>query len=202
MPRKGSTGSWSSASVRMRNSSARAATTSLARRMRRQVSVSKTLDRRSKETLGFNIQVEKPIFKEAGQSRAYSGLADTADASEEYAHVAAFDKSRAISRLGSYKGFVGRAFRQVRRAPASAGSVVRIPASEIESRVAQAIGAHLAVQASTIVDRHINHGVLGGNQAIAQREQTRCLRRTSRPRMICETRSSAPRSAQRRLKSF
>ena len=59
--------------------------------MRRQVSVSKTLDRLSKETLGFNIQVEKPIFKEAGQSRAYSGLADTADASEEYAHVAAFD---------------------------------------------------------------------------------------------------------------
>jgi hypothetical protein len=69
--------------------------------VRRQVSVSKTLDRRFKETLGFNIQVEKPIFKEAGQSHAYSGLADTADAGEEYAHVAAFDKSRAISRLGS-----------------------------------------------------------------------------------------------------
>src|SRR5271165_3294309 len=40
-----------------------------------------------------------------------------------------------------------------------------------------AIGAHLAVQASTIVHRHINHGVLGGSQAIAQREQTRRLRR-------------------------
>ena len=43
----------------------------------------------SKETLGFNIQVEKPIFKQAGQSRSYGGLADTADASNEYVHVAA-----------------------------------------------------------------------------------------------------------------
>jgi len=38
--------------------------------VRRQVTVSKTLDRRSEETLDFNIQVEKPIFKEASQSRA------------------------------------------------------------------------------------------------------------------------------------
>ena len=34
-----------------------------------------TLDRRSEETLDFNIQIEKPIFKEASQSRAYTGLA-------------------------------------------------------------------------------------------------------------------------------
>ena len=74
-----------------------------------------------------------------------------------------------------WRYYVSRAALTGRRQ--DAGSVVRIPASEIESRIAQAIGAHLAVQASTIVDRHINHGVLGGSQAIAQREQTRCLRR-------------------------
>lgn len=61
--------------------------------VRRQVTVSKTLDRRSEETLGFNIQVEKPVFKEASQLCAYSGLAYTADASEEYAHVATFDEN-------------------------------------------------------------------------------------------------------------
>ena len=58
-----------------------------------------------------------------------------------------------------------------------AGSIVRIPAAEIEDRIAHAIGAHLAVQASAIDDCHINHGVLGGSQAIAQHEQTRRLRR-------------------------
>ena len=58
-----------------------------------------------------------------------------------------------------------------------AGFVVRIPASEIESRVAQAIGAHLAVQASAIDGCHINHGVLGGTRVIPQHEQTRRLRR-------------------------
>jgi hypothetical protein len=55
--------------------------------VRRQVTVSKTFDRHSEETLGFSIQVEKPIFKEASQLYPYSGLADTANASEEYAHV-------------------------------------------------------------------------------------------------------------------
>jgi hypothetical protein len=65
------------------------------------VPVSKALDRCSKETLGFNIQVEKPICKQAGQSRSYDGLADTADASNEYAHLAAFDKSHAIRSLAS-----------------------------------------------------------------------------------------------------
>jgi hypothetical protein len=69
--------------------------------VRCQVTVSKTLDRRSEETLGFNIQVEKPIFKQASQLRAYSGLADAADASEKYTHVATSHESCAISRLGS-----------------------------------------------------------------------------------------------------
>ena len=38
------------------------------------------------------------------------------------------------------------------------GSIVRIPASEIENRVARAVAAHLAVQASAIDDCHISHG--------------------------------------------
>ena len=58
-----------------------------------------------------------------------------------------------------------------------AGSVFRIPASEIENRIARAVGTHLAVQASAIDDCHINYGVLGGNQAIPQHQQTRRLRR-------------------------
>jgi hypothetical protein len=51
--------------------------------------------------LGFNIQVEEPNLKQASQLRAYSCLADAADASEKYAHVATFDESCAISRLRS-----------------------------------------------------------------------------------------------------
>src|SRR5208337_4454004 len=58
-----------------------------------------------------------------------------------------------------------------------AGSVVRIPASEIENRVARAVRAHLAGQAPIAIDdHHINHSVLA-NQAIPQHEQTRRLRR-------------------------
>ena len=57
-----------------------------------------------------------------------------------------------------------------------AGSVVRIPASEIESRVARAIGPHLAGRASAIDGCHINHGVRGGDQAIPQLEPARGLR--------------------------
>ena len=45
-----------------------------------------------------------------------------------------------------------------------AGSVVRVPASEIEDRVARAVGTHLAVQA-----RVIN----GGNHAITQQGDER-----------------------------
>ena len=58
-----------------------------------------------------------------------------------------------------------------------AGSVVRIPASEIENRITRAVGTHLAVQAANAIDdQHINHSVLGGNQAIPQHEQARRLR--------------------------
>lgn len=61
--------------------------------VRRQVMASKTLDRCFEEALGFNVQVEKTILKESSQLCAYCGLAYTADASEEYAHVATFDES-------------------------------------------------------------------------------------------------------------
>ena len=64
--------------------------------MRRKVTVSKSLDRRSEETLDFDIQVEKAIFEKAGQSRAYGGFADTADAGEEYAHDLTFGESHLI----------------------------------------------------------------------------------------------------------
>jgi site-specific DNA recombinase len=58
-----------------------------------------------------------------------------------------------------------------------AGSVVRIPASEIENRVTRAVGPLLAVRASAIDNCHINHSVLGGDLAMPRREQTRHLRR-------------------------
>ena len=59
-----------------------------------------------------------------------------------------------------------------------AGSIVRVPASEIENRITRAVGTHLAVQAAIAIDDHpINHSVLGANQAIPQHEQTRRLRR-------------------------
>src|SRR5271165_2462354 len=48
-----------------------------------------------------------------------------------------------------------------------AGSIVRVPASEIEHRITRAVGTHLAVQAAIAIDdHHINHSVLGANQAI------------------------------------
>jgi len=61
-----------------------------------------------------------------------------------------------------------------------AGSVVRIPASEIENRITRAVGMHLGVQASAIPDYHINHGGLGGNQAITPHEEA-CRLRTDPP---------------------
>jgi hypothetical protein len=61
-----------------------------------------SLDRRSEETLDFDIQVEKAIFETAGQSRAYGGFADTADACEEYTHDLTFGVSHLIPQeLGS-----------------------------------------------------------------------------------------------------
>jgi hypothetical protein len=64
--------------------------------VRRQVTVSKALDRRLEETLGFNIQVAKTTVKEASQLCPYGGLANTADASEEYTPAAMLDESCAI----------------------------------------------------------------------------------------------------------
>ena len=74
-----------------------------------------------------------------------------------------------------WRYYVSRAALTGRRQ--DAGSVDRIPASEIENRIAQAVGAHLAVQASAIDGCHINHGALSGNQAIRQHEQARRSRR-------------------------
>ena len=42
-------------------------------------------------------------------------------------------------------------------------------------RLTRAVGTHPAVQPSAIADYHINHSVLGGNQAIPQHEQARRL---------------------------
>ncbi len=73
-----------------------------------------------------------------------------------------------------WRYYVSRAALTGRRE--DAGSVVRIPASEIENRITRAVGTHPAVQASAIADYQINHSVLGGNQAIPQHEQARRLR--------------------------
>jgi site-specific DNA recombinase len=53
-----------------------------------------------------------------------------------------------------------------------AGSVVRIPASEIENRVARAVGPHLAGRASAIDGCHINHGGRGGRGFRARNDLT------------------------------
>ena len=43
-----------------------------------------------------------------------------------------------------------------------AGSIVRVPASEIENRITRAVGTHLAVQAAVAIDdHHINHSAKG-----------------------------------------
>jgi len=68
-----------------------------AKTMRAQVTVSKALDRHSEETLGLDIQIEESNLEKSSQSRAYRRLADTADASEEDAHVAPFNESLPIS---------------------------------------------------------------------------------------------------------
>ncbi len=78
-----------------------------------------------------------------------------------------------------WRYYVSRAARTGRKE--DAGSIVRVPASEIENRITRAVGTHLAVQAAIpIDDHHINHSVLAANQAIPQHEQTR--RRRSRPK--------------------
>jgi hypothetical protein len=61
--------------------------------MRCQVTVSKALNRHSEETLDLDIQIEEPKSEESRHPCAYSGLADAADASEEDAHVAPFERA-------------------------------------------------------------------------------------------------------------
>ena len=55
--------------------------------MGRYVPASQSLDRRSEEMFGFDVQVEKPMFKNAGKVCPDGGLADAADTSEEYTHA-------------------------------------------------------------------------------------------------------------------
>lgn len=54
-----------------------------------------------------------------------------------------------------------------------AGSIVRIPAAEIEDRVSRAVGTYLTGQESAIADHPINRGFLDCGVTSAQREQTR-----------------------------
>ena len=54
----------------------------------RQATLSKALDRRVEETLNFNVQVEERTGEEFSQFSAYGALADAADTSEKYAHIA------------------------------------------------------------------------------------------------------------------
>jgi hypothetical protein len=51
-----------------------------------------------------------------------------------------------------------------------AGSVVRIPVPEIENRVANAVGAHLAARANAVDGYHVDHGSGCGDYAITQHE--------------------------------
>ena len=61
--------------------------------MRGQVTISKALNRHSEETLELAIQIEEPKSEESRHPCAYGGLADAADASEEDAHVAPFERA-------------------------------------------------------------------------------------------------------------
>jgi site-specific DNA recombinase len=70
-----------------------------------------------------------------------------------------------------WRYYVSRAALSARRQ--EAGSIVRIPAAEIEDRVARAVGTYLAGQANAIADHHVSSGFVGGDVASAQREHTR-----------------------------
>ena len=85
--------------------------------------------------------------------------------------------SHASKGVRRWRYYVSRATLTGRRQ--DAGSVTRIPASEIEGLVARAVGAHLAAQRSTIDNAHIDNGVLGvlGDcHAIGPHEDARRLR--------------------------
>jgi len=70
-----------------------------------------------------------------------------------------------------WRYYVSRAALSGRRQ--EAGSVVRVPAPEIEDRILRTVGRYLAGQATAIADYHISRGFIGGNAAGVQREQTR-----------------------------
>jgi hypothetical protein len=72
--------------------------------MRRKVTASKLLDGRSEESLDFDVQVEKPTLEKASQLCAYGGLADTADASEEYTHDPVFGERRNVPGARNHTG--------------------------------------------------------------------------------------------------
>jgi site-specific DNA recombinase len=57
-----------------------------------------------------------------------------------------------------------------------AGSIVRIPAPEIENSIANAVGAHLEARANAIDGCHIDRGDGRGDYAIAQHESARMRR--------------------------
>jgi DNA invertase Pin-like site-specific DNA recombinase len=70
-----------------------------------------------------------------------------------------------------WRYYVSRAALSGRRQ--EAGSVVRIPASEIEDRIARAVETYLAGQATAIADHHISRGFIVSNAAGAQSEPAR-----------------------------
>src|SRR5271166_5298050 len=90
-----------------------------------------------------------------------------------------------------WRYYVSRAALMGRRQ--DAGSVVRIPASEIERRVGRAVGTYLAGQTSAIADHRINRGFLGGSRARSANKLV-AHQQTCRLRTISETPSSASRS--------
>ncbi len=73
-----------------------------------------------------------------------------------------------------WRYYVSRAALSGRRQ--EAGSVVRIPAPEIENLIANAVGAHLAARPNAIDDCHIDHGDGRGDYAIT-RHESGCMRR-------------------------
>ncbi len=82
--------------------------------------------------------------------------------------------SHASKGLRRWRYYVSRA--ALTGCPQDAGSVVRIPASEIEGRIARALGTHLSAQRNAIDNSHISHSVLGGDHTIVQHEHASRLR--------------------------
>ncbi len=79
--------------------------------------------------------------------------------------------SHASKGVRRWRYYVSRATLTGRRQ--DAGSVTRIPASEIEGLVARAVGAHLAGQRSAIDNAQIDTGALGDSPTIVHHEEAR-----------------------------